>query len=989
MNRKYYPFLSAIIIALFLSLTSCNNNVKTNKKNQDFVQFVNPFIGTGGHGHTYPGASAPFGMVQLSPDTRLTGWDGCSGYHYSDSVVYGFSHTHLSGTGISDYADVLLMPITDNYQYFEGAGEYGFESSFSHKNEIAEAGYYKVKLDRYDIDVELTATERTGMHRYHFPRNTNAQVVLDLKHRDIVLESSLKINGTNEVVGMRRSRAWAQDQYVYFVIQFPKPFQAYKLISKDRLVSGKEEINGINLKAIFNFYETDELIAKVGISAVSIDGARKNLEAENPDWDFDKVKNQTQQKWNNELSKIAVSGGEKLQMEIFYTALYHAFLNPNLYMDVDGKYRGTDLKVHQAKGFDYYTVFSLWDTFRAAHPLFTLTQRKKDLDFINTFLQQYNDGGQLPVWELAGNYTGCMIGYHSVPVIVDAYFKGIRGFDVQKAYEAMKHSADQTHLGLDAYQKKGFISINDEPSCISKTLEYAYDDWCIAQMAKDLGKNDDYERYIKRAQSYKNIYDAQTGFMRPKKDNIWKYPFDPREVDFNFTEANSWQYSFFVPQDVDGLIKLHGGDEAFAAKLDSLFASSSETLGRHQSDITGLIGQYAHGNEPSHHMAYLYNYAGKPWKSQQILRKIMDELYSTNPDGLSGNEDCGQMSAWFVMSAMGFYSVTPGSVEYAIGTPLFPQLTLNLENGKQFRIIAKGVSDTNFYIQRASLNGKSYDKSYITQKDIMDGGEFVLEMGSKPNKDWASKPESRPHSSITDYLIQAVPFLKASSKTFVDSLLIEIESPVGGAKLYYSFDGSTPDTNAIEYKGGFYIHNSCTVKVIAYAKNLPPTKVIESAFIRINQKYKLKLLSKYSNQYTAGGDNGLIDFIHGGSDFRDGTWQGYEAQDFKAILDLGKSQKINRISTGFLQSIRSWIWMPRQVEYLVSKDGVHFRSIGIVENTLADDDYETQSRKFTLSPSAVYGRYIKIIAKNYGTIPDWHLGAGGQAWIFVDEIEVE
>ncbi|MCK5856547.1 MAG: GH92 family glycosyl hydrolase [Bacteroidales bacterium] len=986
MKRNIYLVLSLIYLSSTLLLFSCNKEIK---QSNNPIEYVNPFVGTGGHGHTYPGASAPFGMVQLSPDSRLTGWDGCSAYHYSDSVVYGFSHTHLSGTGISDYGDILFMPTTSDYKFSSGEVDYGYESEFSHENERAEPGFYEVLLERYQVKVELTATERTGMHRYSFPQGEEAHVILDLKHRDIVLESFVKLNGNKEVVGMRRSRAWAQNQYVYFVAQFSKPFQSAHIITNDTLKEGITDASGKNLKTIFSFGSVDELVMKVGISAVSVEGARKNLEAENPNWDFDKVKTASQEKWNNELAKIEIEGGTQSQKEVFYTSLYHAYLNPNLFMDVDGKYRGTDMKIHQSKGFDYFTVFSLWDTFRATHPLFTLTQQKRTADFIKTFIQQYEDGGQLPVWELAGNYTGCMIGYHSIPVIVDAYFKGIRDYDIKKVYRAMKHSADQSHLGLDAYKKNGFIAINDEPDCVSKTLEYAYDDWCIAQMAKDLGEEDDYRRYIIRAQSYKNIYDAETGFMRPKKDNIWKAPFDPREVDFNFTEANSWQYSFFVPQDVNGLIELHGGDEGFVAKLDSLFTASTETLGRHQSDITGLIGQYAHGNEPSHHMAYLYNYAGQAWKSQEVLHRIMDELYTTQPDGLSGNEDCGQMSAWYVLSAMGFYSVTPGSVDYIFGTPLFEKVTLNLENRNQFVVKAKEVSATNFYIQKAWLNGNEYDKSYITQNDIMNGGELIFKMGPKPNKEWASMEASRPKSTITDNLIQSVPFVIAKSKTFSDSLKIELGSPNPDAKVFYTIDGNEPDESAIEYTGAFYIYESNTVRLISFMDDLPASKIVESSFVKIDQRFKLKLISKYNNQYTAGGKNGLIDFIHGGSDFRDGTWQGYEAQDFIAILDLGKSQKIKTISTAYLQSIRSWIWMPKQVEYFVSDDGQNFRSVGVLKNTLPDDEYQTISRLFTLNLSAVYGRYVKIVAQNYGTIPNWHLGAGGQAWIFVDEIEVE
>jgi predicted alpha-1,2-mannosidase len=985
-KKKMRRLIQILLIVFVAQLISC-----TTEKPDELINFVNPFIGTGGHGHTYPGASMPFGMVQLSPDSRLSGWDGCSAYHYSDSVIYGFSHTHLSGTGVSDYGDVLLMPTTDDYQFINADAEYGFESAFQHKNEIAEPGYYRVLLDRYQIMAELTASKRTGMHRYTFPKCDNAHIVLDLKHRDKVILSSIKVVGNQEVVGMRQSKAWAKHQYVYFVIQFSTPFNKAQIISNDSLKAQNEMVEGENLKAIFDFSVEDQeaIIVKVGISAVSIEGARKNLEKENPDWDFEKVRKQAQESWENELEKIRIEGATQKQKEVFYTSLYHAYLNPNLFMDVDGKYRGTDGKVHQTKDFTNYTVFSLWDTFRATHPLFSITQQKRTNDFVKTFLHQYENGGQLPVWELAGNYTGCMIGYHSIPVIVDAYFKGIRDFDIQKVYTAMKHSADQNHLGLDSYKKNGFIAVNNEPESISKTLEYAYDDWCIAQLAKDLGKEDDYARFIKRAQSYKNIFNPTTGFMQPKNNNIWKTPFDPREVDFNFTEANSWQYSFFVPQDVETLIQMHGGDAAFAKSLDSLFTAPSQTLGRNQSDITGLIGQYAHGNEPSHHMAYLYNFAGQAWKAQEVLRKIMDDLYSNQPDGLSGNEDCGQMSAWYVMSAMGFYSVTPGSPDYIIGTPLFPKTIINLENGKQFVMEAKGVSEKNIYIQSATLNGEDYTKSYITHEQIMSGGKLVFEMGAQPNKKWASAVEDRPKSKIEDYLIQAVPFIKAASITFTDSMKIELGSPVEGSRIYYSLDGSNPDSTSQEYLNPFTIHKSLKLKVISFAKGLPASKIIDTEFIKIDQSQHIKLLSKYSNQYTAGGDQALIDFIEGGDDFRDGTWQGYEAQDFAAIIDLGERKQIHSISTGFLQSISSWIWMPKQVEYFVSDDGKNFKSVGVVKNTLAENDYENVKRNFSLKLNKVYARYVKVQAENYGTIPDWHLGAGGQAWIFVDEVRVE
>ena len=625
---KKLSFLLILICILVFSLDTLS------QQKNILTEFVNPLVGTGGHGHTYPGASMPFGMVQLSPDTRLEGWDGCSAYYGTDTVIYGFSHTHLNGTGCSDYGDILVMPVTGNVSL----ANYGYRSGFhpAPSGEEASAGYYKVNLDKYRIQAELTVTKRAGFHRYTFPAADNAGIVIDLKHRDKVLESSLRVISDTEVEGMRVSQAWAQRQIVYFVARFSKPFSSCRINNRDEKIPVGKEITGDSIISCFTFstIENEKVLLKVGLSAVGFEGARKNLNAEIPGWDFDKTANDASMAWNDELGKIIVAGGTLEQKIIFYTALYHAFLTPNLYMDIDGSYRGRDLKVHQAKGFDYYTVFSLWDTYRAAHPLYTLTEPKRDNDFILTFLRQYEEGGMLPVWELSGNETDCMIGYHAVPVIVDAYLKGIRNFDAGKALEAMKHSAEQDQLGLKYYRFQGFIPGDKESESVSKTLEYCYDDWCIAQMAKSLGKTDDYRTYIQRAQYYKNIFDPSTGFMRAKMNNTWQSPFDPAEVNFNYTEANAWQYSFYVPQDLDGFMGLHGGREKFAEKLDAMFTAGSGTTGRDQSDISGMIGQYAHGNEPSHHMAYLYDYAGQPWKTQELVHRICKEMYTNNRDGL-------------------------------------------------------------------------------------------------------------------------------------------------------------------------------------------------------------------------------------------------------------------------------------------------------------------------------------------------------------------
>ena len=572
---------------------------------QNFQQYVNPFIGTGGHGHTFPGATVPFGMVQLSPDTRIDGsWDGCSGYHYSDNVIYGFSHTHLNGTGVSDFGDIMLMPTMGEPSFDNKI----YSSKFSHANEKASAGFYSVKLDKHSIDVRLTTSTRVGFHEYTFNKSGQANIILDLNHRDKLLEGRVRIIDDKTIEVLRRSEAWARNQYVFARIEFNVPVKT--LSSK----TSKGHNNDLETNAIIfskQIKKGEKIKIKVSLSPTSYEGAKLNM-SEIKHWDFEKTKKETEQLWNKELSKIEVTSDDKDKLAIFYTALYHTMIQPNIAQDLDGKYRGRDNEIHIAEGFDYYTVFSLWDTFRAAHPLYTLIDKKRTADFINTFLKQYEQGGRLPVWELASNETDCMIGYHSVSVMADAMAKGIKGFDYEKCFEAAKHSAMLDHLGLDAYKKNGFISIDDEHESVSKTVEYAYDDWCIAQMAKILNRKEDYDYFMTRSQNWKNLFNWENGFIQPKKNGGWEKPFDPREVNNNYTEGNGWQYTFFVPQDIPGMIEAYGGNDKFEAKLDEMFNSESKTTGRQQVDVTGLIGQYAHGNEPSHHMAYLYNYIGKP-----------------------------------------------------------------------------------------------------------------------------------------------------------------------------------------------------------------------------------------------------------------------------------------------------------------------------------------------------------------------------------------
>ncbi len=727
------------------------------------VDYVNPFIGTGGHGHTFPGACVPFGMVQPSPDTGIRGWDWCSGYHYSDTTIMGFSQTHLSGTGAADYGEVMLMPMVGTLKVIPGPASFpdiGYRSRFRHDTEVAVPGYYAVTLDDYKIRVELTASKRVAFHRYTFPKADDAYVVLDLFHRigGPSEEAWAKVIGDREIEGyiVGGHFCGAKDPHkIYFVIRFSKPFKGYGVwkvfltLPNERTIHLRRQPGGVYVK--FKTDQGEQILVKIAISYTGIEGARKNLK-EIPDWDFDRVRKLARKEWNKELSKIEVFGGTDEQKTIFYTALYHALIGPNLFSDVDGRYIGVDKKIHKAD-HEEYTVFSIWDTFRAEHPLFVLVEPEKDRDFIKTLLDVYDEGGWMPKWYLANCYTNCMIGTHADSVIADAYMKGIRGFDVDKAYEAMykdamvpSNSWYEARGGIEYYKKLGYVPADKVGEATSRTLEFAYDDFCVAQIAKALGKTKDYKMFIKRAMNYKNVFDPSTGFMRGKsKDGTWvDGQFDPTRAYRYFTEGNAWQWTFFVPQDVEGLIKLMGGRAKFIDKLDELFTAPSKVEG--PPDITGLIGQYAHGNEPSHHIAYLYDYAGEPWKTQERVREIMEKLYGSGPAGLCGNEDVGQMSAWYVFSAMGFYPVCPGTPAYEIGSPMFDRVTIHLGNGKEFIIQANNNSKENMYIQTAVLDKRTLTKPWFMHSDLINGGKLVFTMGPKPNEKWGSNVESSPPS---------------------------------------------------------------------------------------------------------------------------------------------------------------------------------------------------------------------------------------------------
>ncbi|MEN8186392.1 MAG: GH92 family glycosyl hydrolase [Bacteroidota bacterium] len=976
MNSK-----SFILVITILSILSCNQWQTSKKDSSKTVyELVNPFIGTGGHGHTYPGATMPFGMVQLSPDTRLEGWDGCSGYHNTDSIIYGFSHTHLSGTGISDYGDILLMPFnhSGDVSFAEVEQQKLIPSHFKKENESASPGYYKVHLDKPDVDVELTATIRAGIHKYRFNKKEDNKILLDLNHRDMVLDSDINIESNTVISGFRQSKAWAENQHVYFYMEFLEPFEV-----KDPAGNSKNEYY-----KILSFKDgVDELIVKVGVSAVSVAGAKANFNKEASSWDFEKYKQNAIKVWTKKLNKVKVKSNDEEKLAVFYSALYHTMIAPNTFSDVNGNYRGMDQNIHNDTLNTTYTVFSLWDTFRAAHPLYTLIEQDRTNEFVNTFLKHYDQGGRLPVWELSSNETECMIGYHSVSVIADAYFKGLIDSDSKKLLEAMVYGASLDHFGLESLKKYDYIRASDESESVSKTLEYSYDDWCIAQFAKAQGDMKTYDKFIKRAQSYKNIFDPNSTFMRARLNGGWFKPFDPAEVNFNYTEANSWQYSLFAPHDVNGLIDLLGGKEKFEQRLDDLFTVNSETTGRHQADITGLIGQYAHGNEPSHHMAYLYNFIGKPWKTQKIVKQIIDEQYWNAPDGLSGNEDCGQMSAWYVLSASGFYSVTPGMDYYVIGAPTFDEVTYNLENGKSFTIKANNLSDENIYVQSASLNGKNYTKSILKHGDIMNGGKLVFEMGNSPSKEFGVGIDNIPISEIKDNLIVTIPFIDAEKKTFTDSIKVVLGSNCTECEIEY-YIGKSDNPKWLKYKSPIILKETSGITAVSVDKNGERSKPAFGEFLKIKSGRSIVLESEYSNQYAAEGDGALIDMLKGSNNFKTGFWQGYEGQDVVAIVDLGKTEKISKISAGFLQDIGSWIWLPKNVTFYSSTDGKKFDKLKIIEHDFSLKEGGSFTKEFGLKTDT-QTRYVKMVARNFGVCPDWHLGAGGKSWIFVDEITIE
>ncbi|MFZ9681084.1 MAG: GH92 family glycosyl hydrolase [Bacteroidia bacterium] len=962
MRKKVFYALLGIVLWMALQPVFSQSN------------WVNPFVGTDGHGHTFPGAVWPFGMVQVSPDTRIDGsWDGCSGYHYSDSLLYGFSHTHLSGTGVSDYGDFLLMPMAGTWSMDPSK----YRTAFRHDDERARPGHYTVRLAN-GIEVDLVAGQRTGLHTLRYPAGQEAYLLLDLLHRDSLIEGRIEQVDPYRWKIYRRSRAWATDQHAYAFVEFSEPAIVVKDSASRQVLwsfpDRRTESPGAKEKLV---------MVKVGFSHVDAEGAAQNLRTEIPSWDRKELLNSVTRAWDQALGVVDVQDQDSSKIRTFYTALYHCFIHPSLASDVDGRYRGRDGQIHVAKDFQYYTVFSLWDTYRALHPLLTLVDSVRTRDFLMTFVAQFEQAGRLPVWELSSNETNCMIGYHSVSVMADALTKGYKDFDVAKAWEAMVHSANQDYEGIAWLRDHGHLSVEACSESVSKNVEYAYDDWCIAQVAKVRGDTVAYRNYLQRSGSWRNLLDSLSGMMRPRQNGQWLTPFDPREVNNHYTEANAWQTSFYIPQDVYGWMEAVGGADRAEALLDTLFATSSKTTGRTQADITGLIGQYAHGNEPSHHIAYLYHYLGRPQKTLNLVRQIQNNFYTNQPDGLVGNEDCGQMSAWYVLSMLGFYPVTPGSTEWIWSVPSLNSYRIRLPNGRFLTVQTDSNCTQGIAWPERRVNGHLNDALALEHTKLLEGGTWTYtSRGSRPPSYTFPKRLDAPIAG------GSVPLIEANSRIFGDSLRVTVRVQGKDQSLKVATGGADPRTAGIPYTGPFWIHRSDTVSAVVMESGGRPGWVSTAIYRQVDPRLRMEVTHAPNPQYTAGGLLALVDGVQGEEDWRKGGWHGVQGQPFELVMTLPERTFLRSINVGFLQDVRSWIVFPSKLNIWVREDqskewefwGSTQPRLGVRDWTVTRDDLGVSKNK------PIKAGQIKILAEQYGPLPEGHPGVGGQSFLFVDEI---
>ena len=923
---------------------------------KSLTSYVNPFVGTDGHGHTFPGAIVPFGQIQPSPDTRLEGWDGCSGYHYSDDTIYGFSHTHLSGTGCEDYGDVLLMPsrISDPENICNGLpcdlnGREDYKSHFSHENEEARAGYYKVLLDKTNTLVELTADRRVAYHRYTYDGDKNNVFVIDLQHRDVLLDGSINYDIKDGIiVGHRHSSAWNPDQHLFFAICSDVDLSNIHFNDKHTyaIVYLPEGVKTLELQ--------------VAISGVDIEGAIKNLNAAEYKT-FDAARQGADSTWEAALGKLKVEGGTDEQKRCFYTALYHCMTSPYLWSDADGRYRGTDNEIHTVDpGREVYTVFSLWDTYRALHPLLTQIEPERTVDFVYTAMKNFEQGGELPMWELASHETHCMIGYHAVPMMLEAYNYlhkedgTLAGYTPKQLLDAMVATSNRTEAHR-AYGAQGYLTSELDNESVSKTLEYAYDDWCIAQMAEIAGDTATARTYWIRSQSWQNIIDTN-GFAHPKRNGGWLTPFDPTEVNNHFTEANSWQYSTYVPHDFDMWVTRIGGKEKAIAFLDSLFEGHNAMSGRDQADVTGLIGMYAHGNEPSHHAAWLYNALGQPEKTEKYVHKILNELYTSKPDGLCGNEDCGQMSAWYVLASLGCYEVCPGSGVWEHIKPMFKV------KGEQW-MLGKDVTppcQTRYFERLETL--VCPDSLRITPCPVFN--------------DWNMQVKDSIYcGEATEYAAEEASFFYKESNGKVYPVLNCLMKKRNVTPFEIQLEAATEDEMSFAAQ-----IDGCLV-----------SQFVSHRMVRTDTDKHVTYLTQPAPQYTENGPEGMVDRIFGTANYRIGGWQGWQG-DMKAVVELDKVQSIRSVGVDCLENMRSWIFFPKSVSVEYSLDGKAWKPYGEVRNTQFAATHarqeESNTHTFTVKGSA-RAKYVRVTAKNFGPLPSWHVSAGEQAWLFADEIIIK
>ncbi|RED47484.1 GH92 family glycosyl hydrolase [Seonamhaeicola aphaedonensis] len=1010
--------LYLLLISICICIIGCSKKPEKETYN-GYIQYVDPMIGTDAHAHTFPGATTPFGMVQLSPSNDLKGWDWNSGYHYTDSILKGFAHSHISGAGLTALGDFLLMPTVGSVKIKDGTEEdpdSGFRSRFSHDREEASAGYYSVILDDYDVKVELTASPRVGFHRYTYNQAGKGNIIIDASHQlgEYLYGSGIEFISDNEIKGYKRSNGAAGVRNVYFYAQFSKKFKEKGIAINDIIIPATTSADDKKVKAFVSFdVEAGEQVdVKVAISYVSYEGAKANFDAEAKTKSFDKALVEAQKIWEEKMNKFPIETESVSDLRSFYTAVYRTMISPNLISDVTGEYIVEGKKYHS--DFEQYSNFSTWDTYRAQNPLMALVEQEKVVDFVNSLTSRYTDAKVgLPVWECIGFDNVCMIGHNTVSVMADAIVKDLPGIDVESAYIAMrdaafeldKHSGPYGENGMEYYIEMDFVPASIGMS-VSKTTEYNYFDWCIAEVAKKLHKQEDQKLFQKRSKGYRNSFDKETGYLLPLTETGKLLEMDMTEWEGlvkNYISGNIWGYSSYVPHDMGYLMKLHGGKKNFTNWLDNVFADSTEISGGQHVDISGFIGKYGHGDEPSNHMSYLYTFAGEPWKTQKLVREIMPKFYRDVPDGLDNNDDLGQMAAWYVFSSLGFYPVCPGSNQYQIGSPAFKKAGLVLENGKEFVVVANNNSSENIYIQSATLNGEVYTKPFITYNQIISGGELVLEMGNQPNKTWANSDNDLSGmvgmKADVDYNLYinrmvSIPYTTDKELCFAQSKKVNLYCNTEGAIIRYTLDGSAPDINSKVYNAPLILNNETTIKAKAFKEGLEASRTFEATYMKgimYNPTTKLPKIAVSQKGLGYGSPNGvqLIDGVLGSNSFGDGFWTGINEEDMEVEIDFGSERWIKKVRPGFLVDTGQWIFNPDEIIVQVSSDNREFREVGRVKtNTPSKNLNKRYIERPNISFSPELCRYVKFTFKNK-SIPNWHVGSGKNHWIFIDEILVQ